>query len=59
MLDTGAGFFTNFHPRLHRYAGELGLVDTMARLSRRNVLVQRAWPYPWLWGPWRAFSVSL
>ncbi len=39
VLDTGAGFFTNFYPRLERYNRELGLERDVVRLSRQNVLI--------------------
>ncbi len=38
-LDTGAGFFTNFYPRLEGYNRKLGLESDVVRLSRRNVLI--------------------
>lgn len=39
VLDTGAGFFTNFYPRLKSYNKELALENDVVRLSRQNVLI--------------------
>tara|TARA_B100001939_G_scaffold348218_1_gene374272 strand:+ start:25201 stop:26730 length:1530 start_codon:yes stop_codon:yes gene_type:complete len=39
VLDTGAGFFTNFYPRLKSYNRALGLESDVVRLSRQNVLI--------------------
>jgi len=39
VLDTGAGFFTNFYPRLKSYNQQLGLENDVVKLSRQNVLI--------------------
>lgn len=40
VLDTGAGFFTNFYPTLDMVLKELNLTDQVVALSRSNQLVQ-------------------
>lgn len=39
VVDSGAGFFTNFYPTPSQLLNELGMTDRVAPLSRRNVLV--------------------
>lgn len=39
-VDSGAGFFTNFYPELHRLLSELDLADEVISLPRSTVLVK-------------------
>lgn len=39
IVDSGAGFFTNFYPTLSALLGPLGLGDRTSTLSRTNMLV--------------------
>lgn len=56
VLDTGAGFFTNFYPALERLLDELSLRDQVVTLSRSNHLVQDGVARPMTLGSVGAFA---
>jgi len=56
VLDTGAGFFTNFYPRLRRYVHALGLEGEVTELSRVSGLVHAGTIAPLDTGSLRSFA---
>src|SRR3954454_13870618 len=39
VVDSGAGFFTNFYPMLHALAREVGLADAIQSIPRTTALL--------------------
>ncbi len=58
VVDSGAGFFTNFYPTLSRLLGELRITGEVTPLSRRNVLVNGDQEVEFVLGSVRSFLAN-